>query len=131
MKNITQDIKKAINQNVLWSINTFYDFIETIRNKGFEVSFWDGEENWAILIVAKTNIGYLWEKYPLLFIQSNYLDNIKYDVEDYSFLSIISVDDLNTNVLKLNYDELTEHFEYGIDYNKFSVTDLWFHTNSI
>jgi hypothetical protein len=49
----------------------------------------------------------------------------------YPFLSLIVVDDLNEGTLKLDYDDLKDYFDYGIDYRKFSATDLWFHTNSI
>jgi hypothetical protein len=131
MENITTKIKDAISQNILWSINVFFDFIEKIRCEDIEVSYWDGEENWATLIIDKKPIGYLWKKYPLLFIQRNYLNKVKIVIENCKYLSSVTVDDLNAEVLKLDYDDLKDHLEYGEDYGKFSATDLWFQTNSI
>ena len=131
MKNITQEIKDAISQNIVWSINIFFDFIENFRKEDIEVSYWDGEENWATLIIDKKPIGYLWKKYPVLLIQSDYLNNVKTVIENYTYLSLIVVDDLNAEVLKLDYTDLKDYFEYGVNYNKFSATDLWFQTNSI
>lgn len=131
MKNITQEIKDAISQNIVWSINIFFDFIENFRKEDIEVSYWDGEENWVTLIIDKKPIGYLWKKYPVLLIQSDYLNNVKTVIENYTYLSLIVVDDLNAEVLKLDYTDLKDYFEYGVNYNKFSATDLWFQTNSI
>lgn len=131
MENITTKIKDAISQNILWSINVFFDFIEKIRSEDIEVSYWDGEENWATLIIDKKPIGYLWKKYPLIFIQRNYLNKVKIVIENCKYLSSVTVDDLNAEVLKLDYDDLKDHLEYGGDYGKFSATDLWFQTNSI
>lgn len=131
MKNITKEIKDAINQNILWSINIFFDFIEKFRKEDIEVSYWDGEENWATLIIDKKPIGYLWKKYPVLLIQSDYLNKVKTIIENYTYLSSIVVDDLNAEILKLDYTDLKDYFEYGVNYNKFSATDLWFQTNSI
>jgi len=131
MRNITKEIKDAISQNILWSINMFFDFIEKFRKEDIEVSYWDGEENWATLIVDKKTIGYLWKKYPVLLIQSDYLNNVKIVIENYTYLGLIVVDDLNVEVLKLDYADLKDYFEFGINYNKFSATDLWFQTNSI
>ena len=79
----------------------------------------------------KKPIGYLWKKYPVLLIQSDYLNNVEPVIENYTYLSLIVVDDLNAEVLKLDYTDLKDYFEYGINYNKFSATDLWFQTNSI
>lgn len=131
MKDITQDIKSAINRNILWSVRIFFDFIEKLRVEKVEVSYWDGEENWATLIVDSSPVGYLWKKYPVLFIQSNYLNKLKGQDGISTFLSVIVVDDLNAEVLELNYFDLKDYFEYGINYSKFSATDLWFQTNSI
>ena len=131
LKNITQEFKKAINQDVLWSINMFIDFISKLRNEKIEVSYWEGEENWATLIVDKRPIGYLWKKYPVLFLESDYLNKVKTLIENYTYLSSIIVNDLNAQIFKLEYADLKDYLEYGVDYSKFSATDLWFQTNSI
>lgn len=131
MKNITKEIKNAINQNVLWSLSVFFDFIENLNNEKISISFWEGEENWATLIVDEKPVGFLWRKYPVLLIEDEYIDNIKETLGNYDFLSLIAVSNLNSEVLKLDYHDLKDYLEYGLDYNKFSAMDLWFNTNSI
>lgn len=131
MENITQKIKSAINQNILWSPSIFFEFIESLKKKKIEVSYWEEEENWATLIIDKKPIGYLWKRYPVLFIQSDNLNKLNTMIENSEYLSSIIVDDLNAEVLTLDYNGLKDYFEYGVDYNKFSATDLWFQTNSI
>jgi hypothetical protein len=131
MKNVTQDIKNAINQNVLWSISLFFDFIKVIRNNKIDISYWENEENWATLIIDQNPIGYLWKKYPLLFLKKNKLNIISAIIARYSCLSVVVVNDLNEDFLELDYDSLQDYIEYGIDYGKFSATDFWFQTNSI
>jgi hypothetical protein len=67
MKNVTEEIKNAIKQNELWAISIFFDILEKLENRKIAVSYWDGEENWAIIISDKKPVGYLWKRYPVLF----------------------------------------------------------------
>lgn len=131
MNDITEKIKSAINQNVLWSISIFYDIIEQLTDKNLQLSYWEGEENWATIIIKEKPVGYLWKKYPLLILEDNKRDNLNEIIAKYSFLSIILVDNLNSEILSLKYDGLEDLIDYGFDYTKFSATDLWFQTNSI
>lgn len=131
MKDITKKIKSAISQNVLWALNMFYDFIEQLRAYNIQVSYWEGEENWATLIIAEKPIGYLWKKYPLFIVEENQRENLSEILEKNNFISVILVKNLNDEILSLNYNDLKDFFDYGLDYNKFSATDLWFQTNSI
>jgi hypothetical protein len=132
MVNITQDIKNAIYQDILWSISLFFDFVEVSKNNKVEVSYWENEENWATLIIGQNPIGYLWKKYPLLFLRKDKADIFSTAIgKSYSYLSLILVDDLNEEIFELDYDSLKEYVEYGVNYSKFSATDFWFYTNSI
>src|SRR5690606_21030035 len=96
-----------------------------------KVSYWENEENWATLICDEKVVGYLWKKYPVLFLQSGYFDKISSTVKNCKYLSLILVNDLDSNFLKLDFTDLKDYFEDGLDYSKFSATDLWFQTNSI
>ena len=131
MKNITKKIKRAISQNILWALSMFYDFIEQLRAKNIQVSYWEGEENWATLIIAEKPVGYLWKRYSLLIVEKYLRDELNDFLENYDFLSVILVENLNDETLSLDYDDLKDYFDYGFDYNKFSATDLWFQTNAI
>lgn len=102
-----------------------------LREHKFKISYWENEENWATIIVNGEPIGYLWKKYPVLFIENDYLLQITRLSNKFEFLSIITVEGLNSEIFKMDYNVLAEYFDYGVDYERFSATDLWFHTNSI
>lgn len=131
MKDITQDILNAAKKNVLWSIDLFFHFLEEISKTHIDVSYWKDEENWATIIIDKKPIGYLWKKYPVLFIQEQFLSSLNSILKSYSYLCVITVEDLNAQILKIDERVLKDYFEYGIAQDKFSATDLWFQTNSI
>jgi hypothetical protein len=131
MEDITNKFLNAINQNILWRIDLFYNFLEWIQNRQVEVSFWDDEENWATLAFNSNQIGFLWSRYPLIIIVA--FDNVVLDEikKEYPFISIIETEDLNKVFFKLNYNKLSDYLEKGIlDYSHFSAIDLWFNTNS-
>lgn len=92
MEDITEKIKSAIIQNVLWALSIFYDFIEQFGSKNIQVSYWEGEENWATLCIAEKPVGYLWKKYPLLIVERHLRDELNEFLENYGFLSVILVE---------------------------------------
>lgn len=127
---IKKEVAKAISQNILWSKNEFYDVIDILKYNNVEVSFWEGEENWATLIINAQVIGYLWQKFPIIFIIEEYFDIIYKDLQHENYLSIIKVESLITTKLKLNEVLLNAVFGVQFDDCNFSVDDLWFYTNS-
>ncbi len=58
MRNITQDIKRAIEANVAWRVNEFYLFLDLAAEEGVASGFEDGVENWAVLTFNDVIIGY-------------------------------------------------------------------------
>jgi len=131
MRDITKNIKNAIAQDVPWGIDLFFSAIELLKENNYQLSYWENEENWAILIIKNEPIGYMWKKYPLIIILNNHLINIKVTLTMYQFLNYIGVDDLDEEGFTLDYSLLTDYLEYGVNYDKFSASDLWFYTNSI
>lgn len=131
MTDITEKIKLAVNQNILWAVSVFFEFIGKLKNRNIDVSYWEGEENWATLIVEEKSIGYLWKKYPVLIIESKYIDTLKEVLAKNDFLSLITVININNEELSLSFEEVNNYFDYGMNYQKFSATDLWFQTNSV
>lgn len=131
MTDITEKIKAAVNQNILWAVSIFFEFIGKLKNRNINISYWEGEENWATLIVEEKPIGYLWKKYPVLIIEAKYTDTLKGILAKNDFLCLITVTNINNEELSLNYDEVNDYFDYGMNYQKFSATDLWFLNNSI
>lgn len=131
MENITSTIKVAISKNIIWSVNFFFSTVERIEEIGFKISFWEGEENWASILADDKIIGYIWKKYPLIFILAQYSDEIKDNLKDYDYITIVEVKSLIDKEFKINYDELKGEIDFGLCYDGFSIEDLWFHTNSI
>lgn len=131
MKDITNLVKSAIEQDVPWSIDLFFEVLQLIGANDYDVSFWEGEENWAILSSQENKVGYLWKKYPLLLILQDFNFDIKKLLQEYSFIKIQETKDLNKIEFSLDFEMLKDYIDYNSNYDAFSATDLWFNTNSI
>jgi hypothetical protein len=128
---ITQNILNAISKDVLWSVDLFFKFIEQLQKKQYIVSYWENEENWASISFEGTLVGYLWKKYPLLFIEKKIRGDFNELLNDFEFIVVITVDSLTEKCFKVDYSMLKDTLDYGVNYDAFSAEDLWFHTNSI
>lgn len=128
MRNITQDIVKAIGIDLLWSVDQFYLFIEAIGLLGLKVNHWEGEENWATVANGSDElIGYIWQKYPLVFFidkDVNLLDNL-----DFKYVVFITTSDFSCREFIVNKDvvltDRLDHLEYDVP---LSATDIWFNS---
>ncbi|GGE91482.1 hypothetical protein SAMN05443634_11213 [Chishuiella changwenlii] len=113
-----------------WCFNSFFITIDEFKRKGLKVSFWENEENWASISNADNiTVGYLWNKYPLLFIESRYLSLLSDTFNENNDLTIISVDSLHSDLFRMD-DNLASLFDSYINLNSFTAEDLWFVTNS-
>lgn len=130
MIDITKQLEAAISQNVLWSISLFFECIEQLQHT-FTVSHWQGEENWAGISSENETVGYLWKKYPLLFIKDAYSAEMKIVLAQYNYIEVITSNNLTEPIFKAAYPNFKELLEPGVNYDAFSAEDLWFHTNSI
>ncbi len=118
----------ALRQDVVWRISQFYEFKENVSYlNDYDVSFWEGEENWAVLSSGDDMISYVWHRYPLVFVIKGYRDQFPND----DFIVYVECDNFDKEEYKLDYTLFTDYLEYGMDYSKFSVHDLWFQNNSI
>ena len=131
MKNITEILKKVIANNVNWAFSMFYIVIDTLKNNGVNASFWEGEENWASILVNNKAVGYVWKKYPLIILEKDIASLIKEQLKDIEVICYIEVDSLNKDFFKIEGDELKGYFENFHNFNSFTMEDLWFQTNSI
>lgn len=131
MKDITTLIKEVSSKNIIWGVDVFYAVIEQLRSKGYYISFWDNEENWATIIFDDKIIGYLWNKFPLAFVISQYVNDISISLKAFDCVIFIEVNNLTSKELKIDYNDLKDKIDFGIDYDGFSAEDLWFYTNSI
>lgn len=130
MKNITQSLRKAIETDLLWSVNQFYVFIERIELLGLKVTHWEGEENWATVSNSNNQlVGYIWQKYPLAFFLDkdvNLLENLSMD---FKYVVFITTSDLSYKEFIVNKDvvlsDRLDHLECGVP---LSATDIWFNS---
>jgi len=130
MKDITEYLLAAVNKDVLWSVSCFYEIVEQFTENNYTVSYWEGEENWAVIISEGIIVGYLWYKYPMLFVLKTYKDGISLFLNQYEYLTIVETEDFIKAEFRLDYIALQERLEYGANYNSFSVVDLWYFNNS-
>ncbi|MEO6286521.1 MAG: hypothetical protein ABIN80_26665 [Dyadobacter sp.] len=129
MKDITKYIRESASQSIIWSFGVLFDVIEHMRIIGYDISFWEEEENWVVLYRENEIVAYLWRKYPLIFINYRYSIVIQEALREYNFITIIEVDDFTDKNLKMDYDGVKEVLDYRSISDFFSVEDLWFHTN--
>jgi hypothetical protein len=131
MIDLTPYLEKAINTDTLWSIGDFYIFLDILKDAGIYISHWEGEEDWANISIDKLEIGYIWRKYPFMFILSKHLDLIKWVLDIYPFLVIIKVDRLTEENFTLIFNDiLINRVSSTINVKGFSANDFWFY-NSI
>ncbi|ALR31282.1 hypothetical protein ATE47_12445 [Chryseobacterium sp. IHB B 17019] len=132
MEDITIKIKNALSYKGNWKISDFFFIIELLEKNRIDISFWENEENWATLLNDNIAIGYLWKMFPILIIEDNYLNLVKLNLQNYTFINTINVENLSFKTLKLEDGILSDYLDNNIiNYNKFSANDLWFYTNSI
>lgn len=74
-------------------------------------------------------VGYIWQKYPVLFIISVNFDEVKYILRSYQFIKTIKARSLSEKNFKVHIDTLKNTFD-GLNRECFSAEDFWFYTNS-
>jgi len=131
MKEINEIIKSTISSNIDWMFSMFYLVIDALKSAGVQVSFWEGEENWGSILVNDKTTGYIWKKYPLIIIEKEGSPDFKSILIGDIPINYIEVDSLSRDLFRLNDDELKGYFDSSIDFDSFTMEDLWFNTNSM
>lgn len=126
-----RNFKKIIASNVYWSVSLFYLVLETLRNSNTNLSFWEGQENWASIIINNIVVGYIWQKYPLVVVENKISSEIKDILKDIEGIYFLEVDFLDVNLFKIEDDSLKVYFENFNNLNSFTLEELWFQTNSV
>ena len=130
MQNITNIIKKAISKDdVLWSIYEFFYCLEHLGSKRYEVSYCeDDDEKVASISLSSKIIGYIWRRYPLIFITTDQSDDVQIALKGQAYIEYIMVTDLDTEELVLDEaPEVNSVVSYIISKSGFSATDFWFY----
>jgi hypothetical protein len=131
MKNLTEIFKKVITSNVNWSVSLFYLVLETLKSSNINFSFWEGEENWASILINNKVVGYVWKKHPLIILENEVASQIKNVLKSIDEVYFVEVYSLSKDLFKIEDDEIKGYLENFNNLNSFTIDDLWFHTNSI
>ena len=126
MKDITPILDRFISFKGDWAHVLFYQALDCISSYETDVAFWDGEENWASIANNGELIGYLWQKYPLTFMEKAYKDVLSTCLNP---LYVVEVSSLKRDQLFANEKLLWELFEFESKSIYFTAEDLWFSTN--
>lgn len=131
MKNISEVFRKAMLVDTTWKTREFYEILNKFDNDTFEVSYWEGEENWASILVKNILIGYIWRKYPLIIIEKQYAKEIKELAECDDLCYYLEVEALNKDVFEIDDVQIRKIVNGSMDFDSFTMEDLWFNTNCI
>lgn len=126
MINLTKKIENSNNLNLLWKINGFYLWKELFETLGYQISFWDNEENWATILQEGDIIGYIWNINPLVILKKH-ITEIGNFLHQYPVEILIYGDFSDKNFI-LDTECHEKYFPYLS--NLFSIDDLWFYSNS-
>ncbi len=64
-------------------------------------------------------------------IASKYAQDLKDNLKEYHYIDFIEVSSMTQPEFQLDYDELNNYIDFGLNANSFSADDLWFHTNAV
>jgi hypothetical protein len=129
MRNITKKIKEAIAINALWSVSDFFYFLEMLKDGGFEISLWKDEEDWAAVSFDGIPTGYIWQKYPFVYVKADYAREMKKFINDLKYIVFVETKDLTAEEFTIDMDDdLTNRISYAVNTKGFSANDFWFHT---
>ena len=129
MIDITNSIWQAQANAANWTNDRFFACMEALKASGFDPSYWEGEERWVTIAIDNNVIGYLWRRYPLVFIAQQYSDIIIEVQKDMDSLVIVAVDRPEDKVLGTDKDMLIE-VDISVEI-PFSAEDVWFYNNSL
>lgn len=131
MRNISKCLKEVISRDVNWQFSIFYDVVEALENDGFDTSFWEGEENWALISYNDEGIGYIWKKYPLIILEKDKALLIKKNLKNINVISYIEPESIDNDLYRIDDNNLKSFIDIPHDIIELTMNDLWFYTNSI
>lgn len=122
---ITNFIKRAINLDVNWRHLDFLNVID-ILSKNYFINYEVNEEKIAVIQKNDDIVGYLYLKYPLFFIESEYFSPINLILNEYNYIQYIKVDSINHEYLYVDKILYDKYFDYMENVNNFSAQDFYF-----
>jgi hypothetical protein len=126
-RDITEQIKQAINVNALWSVSDFFYLLEKLHNLGFEANWEEGEHCTGFSLDGDV-FGYIWKSYPLVFVREDHINGIRRIADDLDYIVFIASKDLVSPEFAISMDDdLTDRISFWFDKDSFSANDFWFH----
>lgn len=128
---LTALIVKAIDSNLNWRERAFFNLIDFLTQKDFRVLYWEEDENWATIQDGQTEniVGYVWRLHPLVIVLESLKDCLL-ELTNQDDLICILVQSLTEKRFVLSIEVLKDYFENNMDFNSFSIEDLWQYSNS-
>ena len=131
MRDLTEIFRSAVTSNTDWSVSSFFLVLNRLRGNGVEISFWDGEENWASILENQSTTGYIWSKHPLVVIEEGNKLNIRDHLSDFKFINYLEVGSISQDLYKISDRELACYVDGFVSFDSFTIEDMWFETNSM
>ena len=132
MKDLIQEITKALEYKKLWYTEGFIHYLINKHNYNFNYDFWAGKEV-AQIFNGNEMIGILHAKFPLGFIRRDFIEAF----EDLNFYHIVKVDDLEKAEWSVDKQEMKKiapeitwlSDDEVVNSKAFSVLDFGYATN--
>lgn len=128
---LTDKLIKASAVEELWALKDFYSVAEFLTDRNFNMSFWEGEENWASLSKEDKSIGYLWKKYPLMIYQKDAESLLAETFAVFPYIISVPVIDFLKADYSIEYEKVKDLISNFPNIKNFSINDLWFYTNQV
>ncbi len=123
---ITPIIRKAIDSNNNWKHSAFTSVIELLSSH-YDIDIEIDTEKIAVLSLKNKTIGYICLNYPLIFIESKYVLQVKNFLYTFNNVEYIIVDTIFNQYLLINSYIYNSYFEYMENLTAFSAEDFYFY----
>ncbi|GEJ43393.1 hypothetical protein CRS_00010 [Chryseobacterium sp. ON_d1] len=123
---ITPIIRKAIDSNNNWKHSAFTSVIELLSSH-YDIDIEIDTEKIAVLSLKNKTIGYICLNYPLIFIESEYVLQVKNFLYTFNNVEYIIVDTIFNQYLLINSYIYNSYFEYMENLTTFSAEDFYFY----
>lgn len=133
MRDITEEIKKAISSPNMWNISNFDKFVQDMA-KYMQISYWENEENWASILNETLEVkGFIWRKYPLIVLEKGVDISIIQYLNEKQEISLLILNSLKEESLTIaeHFNQLNHYENNEFNFESFTMEDLWFYTNTI
>ncbi|MCS3532030.1 hypothetical protein [Chryseobacterium sp. JUb7] len=124
--NITSIIESVISLNINWKHSDFHNIIDILSNN-YYINIEIDEEKIATIVIKNSIIGYLCLDYPLFFIENKYFSEVKFLLDQFSYLQYINVNSLLEKSLSVDAETYNKYFNFMGNLKDFSAEDFYFY----